>query len=214
MNYPTFDDDAFPALQESWLVDLDQRAVSYRTYADSLNPPILHRKELLLAEDDPRRKACAALTESCEFVGLFDDPRRIGYQRQWLALIREKGYRLDGYTLVPLGNEESNVALEEEEPRQAGWEASRHLTALVRYGFSAPIQSLARYGFLDGRHRLFDYGCGRGDDVRGLGWSRTDSVRRVGIRTTRRTTPLHPPTWSTWDSSSTSSRTSMSGWRR
>ncbi|WP_342450221.1 DNA phosphorothioation-associated putative methyltransferase [Thiorhodococcus minor] len=168
MNYPTFDDDAFPALQESWLVDLVQRSVSYRTYADSLNPPILHRKELLLAEDDPRRKACAALTESCELVGLFDDPRRIGYQRQWLALIREKGYRLDGYTLVPLGNEESNVALEEEEPRQAGWEASRHLTALVRYGFSAPIQSLARYGFLDGRHRLFDYGCGRGDDVRGL----------------------------------------------
>lgn len=167
LNYPTFDDDAFPALQGSWLVDLDQCAVSYRTYADSLNPPILHRKELLLAEDDPRRKACAALTESCELVGLFDDPRRIGYQRQWFALIRDKGYRLDGYTLVPLGNDEANAALEEG-LRQAGWEASRHLTALVRYGFSAPIQSLARYGFLDGRHRLFDYGCGRGDDVRGL----------------------------------------------
>ena len=167
LNYPAFFDDPFPALRESWLVDLDQCAVSYRTYADSLNPPILHRKELMLAEDDPRRKACAALTESCELVGLFDDPRRIGYQRQWFALIREKGYRLDGYTLVPLGNEESNAVVEEG-PRQAGWEASRHLTALVRYGFSAPIQSLARYGFLDGRHRLFDYGCGRGDDVRGL----------------------------------------------
>ncbi|BCU05562.1 DNA phosphorothioation-associated putative methyltransferase [Allochromatium tepidum] len=42
------------------------------------------------------------------------------------------------------------------------------MTALTRYGFSAPIQSLARHGFLDGRYRLFDYGCGRGDDVRGL----------------------------------------------
>ena len=39
---------------------------------------------------------------------------------------------------------------------------------MVRYGFSAPIQSLARHGFLDGQHRLFDYGCGRGDDLRGL----------------------------------------------
>jgi DNA phosphorothioation-associated putative methyltransferase len=39
---------------------------------------------------------------------------------------------------------------------------------LVRYGFSAPVQSLARYGFLDGAYQLFDYGCGRGDDVRGL----------------------------------------------
>jgi DNA phosphorothioation-associated putative methyltransferase len=30
------------------------------------------------------------------------------------------------------------------------------------------MQSLARYGLLDGSYRLFDYGCGRGDDVRGL----------------------------------------------
>ncbi|MFP4494924.1 MAG: DNA phosphorothioation-associated putative methyltransferase, partial [Halochromatium sp.] len=53
-------------------------------------------------------------------------------------------------------------------PRHPGWEAARHRTAMVRHGFSAPIQSLARHGFLDGQHRLFDYGCGRGDDVRGL----------------------------------------------
>jgi DNA phosphorothioation-associated putative methyltransferase len=30
------------------------------------------------------------------------------------------------------------------------------------------VQSLARYGFLDGSLRVFDYGCGKGDDVRGL----------------------------------------------
>jgi DNA phosphorothioation-associated putative methyltransferase len=35
--------------------------------------------------------------------------------------------------------------------------ASRHRCSL-----------LARHGFLDGRYRVFDYGCGRGDDVRGL----------------------------------------------
>jgi DNA phosphorothioation-associated putative methyltransferase len=53
-------------------------------------------------------------------------------------------------------------------PLHAGWQAARHLTALQRYGFSAPVQSLARFGFLDGQWSLFDYGCGRGDDVRGL----------------------------------------------
>lgn len=53
-------------------------------------------------------------------------------------------------------------------PLHVGWDAARHLTALVRYGFSAPVQTLARYGFLDGSYTLFDYGCGRGDDVRGL----------------------------------------------
>ncbi|NEX21273.1 DNA phosphorothioation-associated putative methyltransferase [Thiorhodococcus mannitoliphagus] len=167
LNYPAFDDDPFPALRESWLVNLDQATLSYRTYADSLNPPILHRKELLLSTDHPRREEYAALTATAESIGLFDEPRRIGYRRQWLALVREKGYRIEGHALVPLGNDESDEPAEAA-PLHAGWQASRQLTAMVRYGFSAPVQSLARHGFLDGRYRLFDYGCGRGDDVRGL----------------------------------------------
>ena len=169
LHYPAFFDDPFPALRESWLVDLEQASVSYRTYADSLNPPILHRKELMLLPDHPRRAEYEALTSAAESVGLFDEPRRIGYQRQWLALVRDKGYRIAGHTLVPLGNDESAlVTVDEPASRDAGWQAARHLTAMVRYGFSAPVQSLARSGFLDGRYRLFDYGCGRGDDVRGL----------------------------------------------
>ncbi|MEN8132816.1 MAG: DNA phosphorothioation-associated putative methyltransferase, partial [Pseudomonadota bacterium] len=169
LNYPEFVDDPFPSLQESWRVDLNCSTVSYRTYADSLNPPILHRKELFLELDDPRREMYAELTSTAESIGLFDDPRRIGYQRQWLALIREKGYRIEGHSLVPIGNDESEAEDGMDlSPLHEDWEASRHLTALVRYGFSAPVQSLARYGFLDGRYQLFDYGCGRGDDVRGL----------------------------------------------
>ena len=50
LNYQDFFDDPFPALRESWLVDLETGQTSYRTYEDSLNPPILHRKELLLPE--------------------------------------------------------------------------------------------------------------------------------------------------------------------
>lgn len=169
LNYPEFAVDPFPSLCESWLVDLDRSTVSYRTYAESLNPPILHRKELLLPSDDPRRELYAVLTATAESIGLFDEPKRIGYRRQWLALVREKGYRIEGLALLPLGNEESDLAaVDEQDRRHTGWQASRQLTALVRYGFSAPVQSLARCGFLDGRYRLFDYGCGRGDDVRGL----------------------------------------------
>lgn len=169
LHYPEFAEDPFPALRESWLVDLDRSTVSYRTYAESFNPPILHRKELLLPSDDPRRDFSAALTGMAEAIGLFDEPERIGYRRQWLALVREKGYRIDGHALVPLGNDESDLAADSHQAvRHTGWEASRQLTALTRYGFSAPIQSLARCGFLDGRYGVFDYGCGRGDDVRGL----------------------------------------------
>ena len=170
LNYPEFADDPFPALRESWLVDLDCSTVGYRTYVDSLNPPILHRKELLLLPDDPRREGYAELTRMAESIGLFEDPKRIGYRRQWLHLVQEKGYRLVGHTLAPLGNDESAESEAEatQLPLHVGWQAARQLTALARYGFSAPLQSLARYGFLDGRFSLFDYGCGRGDDVRGL----------------------------------------------
>ena len=43
---------------------------------------------------------------SCESIGLFDDPRRIGYKRQWEQLARERGYRIVDHALVPIGNDE------------------------------------------------------------------------------------------------------------
>lgn len=166
LNYPDFFDSPFPGLRESWKVDLEKGRASYRTWTHSLNPPILHRKELLLPDDHPRRAEYAALTEAAESIGLFDDPTRIGFRDQWDQLVRERGYQIAEHQLIPIGNDESI-----EPESHASSEAiavARHLTALVRYGFSAPVQSLARYGFLDGRLTLFDYGCGRGDDVRGL----------------------------------------------
>jgi DNA phosphorothioation-associated putative methyltransferase len=169
LNYPDFFEEPFPALRESWLVNLATGIVSYRSYADSHNPPILHRKELLLPADHPRRAEYAELTAAAETIGLFDQPTRIGYQRQWLALVRERGYRIVDHSLIPLGNAETGDAESSgDPPLHAGWQAARHLTALVRYNFSAPVQTLARYGFLDGQFSLFDYGCGRGDDLRGL----------------------------------------------
>ncbi len=172
LHYSDFFDDPFPSLRESWRYEPATGEVGYRTYADSFNPPILHRKELLLPADQPRRDEYAALTAAAESIGLFEDTTRIGYRRQWEQLVRERGYRIDGHTLVPIGNAEGAEgdagASEDEATGLAGWEAARHLTALTRYGFSAPVQSLARHGLLDGRLSLFDYGCGRGDDVRGL----------------------------------------------
>ncbi len=166
LNYPLFDE-PFPVLKESWRVDLETGEIGYRTYEHSLNPPILHRKELLLPEDHPRYQEYKTLTETAESIGLFDEPTKIGYQRQWFQLINDKGYHLDGHQLLPLGNDESELE-EISTGLHDGWEASRHLTAMVRYGFSAPIQALARSGYLDGSYNFFDYGCGRGSDVKGL----------------------------------------------
>jgi DNA phosphorothioation-associated putative methyltransferase len=166
LNYADFFDDAFPVLRESWRVDLGTGRVTYRTYTGSLNPPILHRKELLLADDHPRHQEYVALTQVVEGLGLFDEPTRIGFRAQWDQLIRDRGYQVVGHEILPIGNDEA----EQENYSVVGFagHVARHLTALVRYGFSAPIQSLARYGFLNGTLSVFDYGCGRGDDLRGL----------------------------------------------
>lgn len=165
LNYPKFFDDPFPELLESWTVDLESGSANHRSYGDSLNPPILHRKELLLPADHPRRQEYQELTAAAEAIGLFDDPLRTGFKMQWEALIVERGYRLVGHSLLPIGNDEneSNPVL----PPPAVI-VNRHLTALVRYRLSAPIQTLERHGYLDSAATIFDYGCGRGDDVRDL----------------------------------------------
>jgi DNA phosphorothioation-associated putative methyltransferase len=133
LNYPGFFEDAFPALHESWHADLATSRVSYRTYRDSLTPPILHRKELLLAEDHPRRAEFQALTTVAEAIGLFQDPTRIGFLEPWLRLVQEKGYQIVGHELIPIANDEAPMA-----PSEApinGSPVARHLTALVRRGF-------------------------------------------------------------------------------
>jgi DNA phosphorothioation-associated putative methyltransferase len=168
--YADFFDAPFPELQQSWLVDIAAGTFTYRTYENSQNPPILHRKELLLSSDHPRANEYLELTQSAESIGLFDNPTSIGFREQWNQLIRDKGYRIVAHQLIPIGNDES---IGEVHSAHDGIQSSfgtipRHLTALVRYGFSAPVQTLARHGFLKEEKFVFDYGCGRGDDIRGL----------------------------------------------
>jgi len=120
----------------------------------------------MLPEDHPRRAEFQALTEAAEAIGLFEDTTRIGFREQWLRLVREKGYQIVGHDLIPIANE-GVTDVTTEVPTNGG-AVARYLTALVRYGFSAPVQALARYGLITSSVEVFDYGCGRGDDVRGL----------------------------------------------
>lgn len=165
LDYADFFEEAFPSLRQSWTVDLIKGLVRHRSFLDSFNPPILHRKELLLPLDHPFRAEFSALTTVAEQIGLFDDPIRIGFIRSWRQLLAQRGYKIIGHNFVPLGNDEDDNDPSGEVPPAS---INRHLTALTRYGFSAPIQSLGRHGFLDGTRTVFDYGCGRGDDLRGL----------------------------------------------
>src|SRR4051794_36538200 len=61
--YKDFDEDPFPQLSASWIyAPGSSEGPVYRTYVDSLNPPILHRKELLVQGDYPRREEWTTLT--------------------------------------------------------------------------------------------------------------------------------------------------------
>ena len=164
--YPDFFSDPFPALEKSYRINLNTLRFEKRSYQASLNPPILHRKELLLSPNDPHHAQFNELTTTAEQLGLFDNPIRIGFKQAWEKLIAEKGFQLIDHQFIPVGNLESNNS-EITEPTQ-NEVIARHLTALSRSNLSAPMQCLARHNFLDGTLSVFDYGCGRGDDIRNL----------------------------------------------
>ncbi len=149
--YEDFDEVAFPALLRSTAVVLEGRKAKSLDYTASANPPILHRKELLLAPNDPRRPTFAALTRAAEEHGLFRQPNRIGTRRAWAKLIEDAGLELRGHVLVPKGAPVVEVA--------------RHKTALSRRDLSQPVSLMLRWGVIERDSSVFDYGCGQGDDV-------------------------------------------------
>jgi DNA phosphorothioation-associated putative methyltransferase len=166
LGYTAFDEDPFPALAHSWTPSETSAGLTLRTYVQSLNPPILHRKELLVRCDHPAREQWTALTKEAEGLGLFDDVQAIGFRLNWERLVQGKGYQLRGGAFVPLGN-----AVASEPGCSPVWDGppvQRHLTALARSAISAPVQLLLRHGLLRQDTSFFDYGCGRGDDVGAL----------------------------------------------
>ncbi len=168
LDYEDFDTTPFPRLLGSWTFTVGRHDTpSYRSYRASLNPPILHRKELLVSPTYPLQHVWSALTEVAESLGLFDDTAAIGFQLNWLKTIEAKGYQLRGYFFQPIGNDLVSHAATDAASSEIT--IQRHLTALNRANLSAPVQMLLRHGLLrDGTVSFFDYGCGRGDDIASL----------------------------------------------
>lgn len=158
LSYPSFFDEGFPALSKSWAVDLGQSSSTFRSYKSEANPPVLHRKETLLSPDHPLQGLFQTLTREIERAGLLEDAQNIGRKFAWEAKLERIGLAVRGNELV-----DGDKAQSEESE-----EILRYKTALVRYALSSPMQQLWRHGYLDGKHSIFDYGCGRGDDVRSL----------------------------------------------
>lgn len=89
LQYEDFEDHPFPALLESILVDLEKRTLSRKSYRNSKNPPILHRKELLLPDGHPRKESFGALTKLLVDQGLFEKPHLIGHRNHWVKALKK-----------------------------------------------------------------------------------------------------------------------------
>ncbi|RDV23919.1 DNA phosphorothioation-associated putative methyltransferase [Alteromonas aestuariivivens] len=159
LHYPDFEHDAYPALKQSVTVNLEKLSHKVTDYTSYDNPPILHRKETMVLETHPLYEEFQQITQEGERAGLYDNSRHIGFKASWEALINSHGYELvDGrlFRNSALLNNADNQQIE------------RDKTAIVRYELSAPMKVLAKHGFLNGQYSIFDYGCGRGDDLREL----------------------------------------------
>jgi DNA phosphorothioation-associated putative methyltransferase len=165
LEYEPFEESGFPTLLGSWVIEPSSETPTYRTYRTSLNPPILHRKELLVAPNYPGREEWQRLTAEAEELGLFDNTRTIGFKKNWLQLIAGKGFSLTSTGFTPLGNFHD---IEQTENESRSDKVQRHLTALNRATLSAPVQILIKHGLLSSESSFFDYGCGRGTDMSAL----------------------------------------------
>lgn len=98
LRYTNFDTAAHPELTYSVKVYLPKAAHSFRDYADSTNPPILHRKEMFLEELHPDFEACQALTKREEEMGLLSRTD-IGTRNGWAAALSERNAVIRGYAI-------------------------------------------------------------------------------------------------------------------
>jgi len=101
LEYKNFNQDPHPALLYSWCIDIEEGTHTTRNYLRSKNPPILHRKDSLVAEDYPHYKKFASLTKQEENHGLLNSGR-IGYRNQWEALLAKKNLTVIDHTVEVL----------------------------------------------------------------------------------------------------------------
>jgi hypothetical protein len=100
LSYPTFDSEAHPPLRAAVTVSLPQLRLSYRSWSESSNPPILHRKELFVGPDYPGVEKFERLTRQEERAELLAGGFVIGTKRNWEEALASRGLVVRGHRLM------------------------------------------------------------------------------------------------------------------
>ena len=98
--YPEFDRVGHPVLAETFIIDLATLHLHHRDYRRTSNPPILHRKELLVSAEHPGHRRFARLTAREDAFGLLNTGRPIGMRDEWHAVLRERGVSIRGHQVA------------------------------------------------------------------------------------------------------------------
>ena len=80
--YENFTGNEFPCLIQSCQVDLKTQTVKIRKHSKR-NPPVLHRKELLMSPDHPELAKFQNLTLQLESLGAFKNIVKLGTKTRW-----------------------------------------------------------------------------------------------------------------------------------
>ena len=100
--YPGFFDDAFPTLARSATVNIMDESVKLRTYNPKGNPPILHKKELLLDPTHPQRSMFELLTKQLQSRNIKPNKPGLGLKKQWEAYLCIMGVAVENHQLSDL----------------------------------------------------------------------------------------------------------------
>jgi DNA phosphorothioation-associated putative methyltransferase len=98
--YPDFETDPHPALLRCVKLNLRTRQLESYDYAQSANPPILHRKETFLHPSHPLYEKFSRLTKQEVQKGLLSETVGIGNRSGWEARLREAGMTIKGHHLA------------------------------------------------------------------------------------------------------------------
>jgi DNA phosphorothioation-associated putative methyltransferase len=96
LEYESFEETEFPCLIHSCQVDLNLQTIKIRKHSTS-NPPVLHRKELLMRPDHPELTKFQSLTLQLENLGAFKNIVKLGTKLRWQD-------ELDGLNIVIKGH--------------------------------------------------------------------------------------------------------------
>lgn len=98
LHYTNFDDDPHPSLRFGMRVYLPKATYQIRDFSNSLNPPILHRKDSFVSPSYPYYSVFHELSLSEERAGLLSR-NDIGFRRQWEELLESHNIQIEGHTL-------------------------------------------------------------------------------------------------------------------